>query len=197
MLDKLFSFLGGGVLNGVQGITKTIWGDKSARDQQAHDEQQSVQAGYQAEFNAPEKQGIFNQFVDGMNRLVRPFYTFGTMGLFVWCAVNPASFAVAMQAMVLIPEMLWYIMATIIAFWFGGRLLENMPKKITAPSLETVKQVLNNQAAIRAADPSTKSDELPNYTDKQFQSDMKDTSKPLSNQAILEWNRRRKLQSNT
>lgn len=182
MISKIINALGGGVLGGVNSIAQTFVGDKAARERGFHDEQMAIQQGYQAEFLAPEKKGIFNQLVDGANRLVRPFFTYGIVALFIWAAYDPVNFTYSMQALAVIPELMWYILMTIIAFWFGGRLLEKAPKRIQKDELD---QMVNVAQTIQ------KQRDENSWEDK-YNEEMKDTSKPLSNRAILEWNARRK-----
>jgi hypothetical protein len=140
------------VSGAVQGVGKVFFGSTEERDQQASDEIKSVQAGYQAEFMAPEKKGKFNQFVDGANRLVRPFFTFGVVALFAWCVYDPAQFSVAMQALRLMPDNLWYVLFAIITFWFGSRtLIDHAAAKaqITGPTEQQVSDVLNSQRQLQ------------------------------------------------
>ncbi|MBV0890410.1 holin family protein [Paracoccus sp. Z118] len=63
----------------------------------------------------------FDGLVNGMNRLPRPMLTLGTMGLFVYAMVEPASFALRMEGLALVPEPLWWLMGAIVSFYFGAR----------------------------------------------------------------------------
>jgi hypothetical protein len=177
LLGPLVSFITGG---GLTGIAKTFFGDKAARESNFHNEQMSINDGYQAEFNAPEKQGWFNQLVDGANRLVRPFFTYGIIVLFIWAAVDPVRFVETVQALAVIPELLWYIMLTIVAFWFGGRILEKAPGKISGAEIKVM--------AEQATQIQKQRDE--NTWEDKYSQELADTSKTLSNKAILEWNKR-------
>src|SRR3954471_4285756 len=89
----------------VPDLLKRVMGNKDAKEQNIATEQQAVLEQYAAEFQGPERLGWWNSFVDGLNRLVRPSMTFGTIGLFVWCAVDPISFTVAMTALQAVPDM--------------------------------------------------------------------------------------------
>lgn len=75
---------------------------------------------FAAEFARPRK-GIFDRFIDGLNRLPRPLLAFGTIGLFVSAMVNPIWFASRMQGIALVPEPLWWLMGAIVSFYFGAR----------------------------------------------------------------------------
>lgn len=175
----------GPIIQGASGLVGKIFGNKEAKDQQIHNEQTSVQEGYQAEYIAPEKTSWFGQFVDGSNRLVRPFFTFGTISLFIWCVHDPVSFTTAMIALQAMPENLWYIMLAIVTFWFGSRVVDkwqnNGLKTVTKEQLGTI---LKQQEEIGSL---SKTNE---YTEDKYQKELKDITKPLSNNAILEWNKR-------
>lgn len=64
---------------------------------------------------------MFHSFVNGLNRLPRPFLALGTMGLFVYSMVEPAGFALRMQGLQQVPEPLWWLLGAIVGFYFGAR----------------------------------------------------------------------------
>ena len=65
--------------------------------------------------------GVFNRFMDGVNRLPRPALAIGTLGLFVSAMVDPIWFAARMQGIALVPEPLWWLLGVIVSFYFGAR----------------------------------------------------------------------------
>ena len=73
-----------------------------------------------AEFVLP-RQGGFDRFMDGVNRLPRPALALGTLGLFVAAMVDPLWFASRMQGVALVPEPLWWLLGVIVSFYFGAR----------------------------------------------------------------------------
>lgn len=77
-------------------------------------------AQFAAEFAQP-KLGLFDRFVDGLNRLPRPMLALGTLGLFVSAMVDPVWFSQRMQGIALVPEPLWWLMGAIVSFYFGAR----------------------------------------------------------------------------
>lgn len=172
MIGKLFTKLTGG---GAQRLVETVFGDRAARDRYAAEEQMAVQTGFQAEFSHRERRTWWDSLVDGLNRLPRPLMTFGVIALFVWAVVDPPAFSLAMLALQNVPEMLWYIFLAVIGFWFGTKMIEKAPRRVEGPSIEDVKRVHDLEA------------------ERRFQEEMADTSKPLTNAAIAEWNRRRNL----
>ena len=180
------SIIAGPLINCINSLGKTFFGSKEERDRQSQEQFMSVQNSYQAEQSAPEKQNWFNILVDGFNRLQRPAMTSGVIALFIWAAVEPASFIITMQALTTVPEMLWYILASVIAFWFSGRILEKAPMKIKQQEIDSAKVIAKE---VNEARQTLKSEK--DWEDK-YQEELKDNSKPLSNRAILEWNQRRK-----
>ena len=91
------------------------------------------------------RQGRFDRFIDGLNRLPRPAMAFGTVGLIVSAMVAPDWFSARMAGLALVPEPLWWLMGAIISFYFGAR--------YQAKSLE-----------FGARDPSSKSPKAPAAT---------------------------------
>ena len=72
------------------------------------------------EFSLP-KVGLYDRFIDGLNRLPRPLLALGTLGLFVSAMYDPIWFASRMQGIALVPEPLWWLLGAIISFYFGAR----------------------------------------------------------------------------
>ncbi len=77
-------------------------------------------AQFGAEF-ARAPAGLFDRFIDALNRLPRPALALGTLGLFVSAMVDPVWFASRMQGIALVPEPLWWLMGAIVSFYFGAR----------------------------------------------------------------------------
>jgi len=90
---------------------------EAARDA-AH--QAAALAQFASEFGI-ERRGVFDRFIDGLNRLPRPLLAFGTLGLFTAAMINPVWFAQRMQGIALVPEPLWWLMGAIVSFYFGAR----------------------------------------------------------------------------
>jgi len=92
--------------------------DKGA--QRAVDMQGATLKQFAAEFAHPRK-GLFDRFIDGINRLPRPLLALGTIGLFVSAMFDPDWFAHRMTGIALVPEPLWWLMGAIVSFYFGAR----------------------------------------------------------------------------
>lgn len=88
--------------------------------QRAHETQAQAVQQFGTEFTGP-RQGLFDQVMDGVNRLPRPALALGTLGLFVSAMVDPLWFAARMQGVALVPEPLWWLLGVIVSFYFGAR----------------------------------------------------------------------------
>jgi len=77
-------------------------------------------AQFGAEFSDPGATG-FDRLVNGLNRLPRPMLAFGTLALFGYAMVDPASFGERMVGLDLVPEPLWWLLAAVVGFYFGAR----------------------------------------------------------------------------
>lgn len=112
--------------------------------------QGQAMAQYGAEFAVP-RQGGFDRFMDGVNRLPRPMLALGTMGLFVSAMVSPLWFSERMQGIALVPEPLWWLLGVIVSFYFGARhqVKAQAFQREIAGSVSHVPGVLRNIEAIR------------------------------------------------
>ena len=102
-----------------------------------------------AEFEVP-RQGWFDRFMDGLNRLPRPALALGTLGLFVTAMVDPLWFAARMQGIALVPEPLWWLLGVIVSFYFGARhqlKAQNFQRDIAA-TMARAPQVIRNIGAL-------------------------------------------------
>jgi len=105
---------------------------------------------FAAEFAQP-RRGLFDRFIDGLNRLPRPALALGTIGLFVSAMVEPLWFAERMQGIALVPEPLWWLMGAVVSFYFGARhqaKSQDFQRSIAA-SLARTPAVAANIAALR------------------------------------------------
>jgi hypothetical protein len=120
LLKLLF---GGGVnsiASGAAEVGRVFVGDKAASAAQGAAAYQSALGQFGAEFARPART-LFDGLVDGINRLPRPILAFSVLGLFAFAMLDPVSFAARMQGLALIPEPLWWIIGSVIAFYFGAR----------------------------------------------------------------------------
>lgn len=107
---------------------------------------------YGEEFRAPA--GWFDSFMNGLNRLPRPFLTLGTMGLFVYAMVEPIGFSSRMEGLALVPEPLWWLLGAVVSFYFGAReahyLRARSLQSAAVRSVATGKEIAANMLAERA-----------------------------------------------
>ena len=75
---------------------------------------------FAAEFAVP-RRGMFDRFMDALNRLPRPALALGTLGLFLSAMIDPVWFAARMQGVALVPDPLWWLLGAIVSFYFGAR----------------------------------------------------------------------------
>lgn len=114
---------GGGVreiAEGAADLGRVFTGDKAAKEAAQAAAYQAALGQFGAEFARPPK-SWFDSLVDGINRLPRPILAFSTLGLFAYAMKDPVSFTARMQGLAHVPEPLWWIMGSVIAFYFGSR----------------------------------------------------------------------------
>lgn len=109
-----------GVGDAVGGVAEVFVGNRAERDAAQTQQYLAALAQYGAEFAQP-RQGRFDRFMDGLNRLPRPLLVVGTLGLFVYAMIAPMGFALRMEGLALVPEPLWWLLGAIVSFYFGSR----------------------------------------------------------------------------
>ena len=108
-------------------------------------------AQFAAEF-AGQRRSVFDQVIDGLNRVPRPAMALGTIALFVAAMVDPIWFASRMQGIALVPEPLWWLLGAIVGFYFGARHQAKGQEfqRSIATTLARAGQVTEGLAALRA-----------------------------------------------
>jgi hypothetical protein len=103
-----------------------------------------------AEFEGP-RQGGFDRFMDGLNRLPRPAMALGTLGLIISAMIDPVWFSMRMQGLSLVPEPLWWLLGVVVSFYFGARhqLKTHQFQRDIAGTMAMVPQVVKNIKALR------------------------------------------------
>lgn len=138
-------------IGGLFTSAKTVTGDKSATEVAAANENAAVQEAFSKEFSySAANRTALDAFVDGLNRLPRPIFALGTIALFVWCAIDPPAFAVAMTSMALIPEPLWSVLFLIIGFFFVNRTLEKVALPTTFRMPKYAEEIVRAELERRA-----------------------------------------------
>ncbi|MCT2539264.1 holin family protein [Sedimentimonas flavescens] len=86
----------------------------------AHDAYRAALDEHGAEFQYV-RPGLFDRFVNGLNRMPRPMLALGTLGLFVYAMIDPEGFSRRMVGLNHVPEPLWWLLGAIVSFYFGAR----------------------------------------------------------------------------
>lgn len=122
------SFLAGIPLIGdvIKGISNTFFGSKLERDKYDAQAKSNASSQFSAEFGHGKT--WFDSLVDGLNRLPRPIFAFSTIYLFYLCWTDPAAFVAGAKNLELMPQEAWWILGTIVVFFFGGRLSKDFGK---------------------------------------------------------------------
>ena len=120
VVQALFSGLFGNGRN-VLSETAEVFRVNSEKEAARGAEARAASLGqFAAEFNHA-KRGLFDRFVDGLNRLPRPAMALGTIGLIVSAMAAPDWFTPRMAGLAAVPDPLWWLMGAIVSFYFGAR----------------------------------------------------------------------------
>lgn len=103
-----------------RGVAEVFHPNATEGQKLAHAAQQAALDQLGDEFALPRK-GLFDRFVDGLNRLPRPMLALGTLGLFIYAMVEPVGFARRMEGLAFVPDPLWWLLGAIVGFYFGAR----------------------------------------------------------------------------
>ncbi|MEO0864017.1 MAG: holin family protein [Pseudomonadota bacterium] len=150
LMERLFGVLFGGGRNVVRETAEVFRENAEAGADRASAVQRQAMREFGQEFVVP-RQGGFDRFMDGVNRLPRPALALGTLGLFVSAMVAPLWFAERMQGIALVPEPLWWLLGVIVSFYFGARhqvKAQQFQREIVS-SMAHVPQVMANVKALR------------------------------------------------
>ena len=120
MIERMFQLMFGGGGNVVRDTVEVFRENAEAGSQRGAQVQMQAMREYGEEFAIP-RQGWFDRFMDGVNRLPRPALAFGTLGLFVAAMIDPLWFSQRMQGIALVPEPMRWLLGVIVSFYFGAR----------------------------------------------------------------------------
>lgn len=104
----------------VESVAEVFVPNATRKMEKAHDAFMATVAEQGEEFRAA-RDGAFDRFVNGLNRLPRPMLALGTLGLFAYAMIDPTSFAQRMVGLAYVPEPLWWLLAAVVGFYFGAR----------------------------------------------------------------------------
>lgn len=150
LMERLFGLVFGGGSNVIADTAHVFRENAESRAARQTQIQGQAMQQYGREFEVP-RQGGFDRFMDGVNRVPRPALALGTMGLFVSAMVNPLWFAERMQGIALVPEPLWWLLGVIVSFYFGARhqVKSQQFQREIVHSMAHVPQVMENIGALR------------------------------------------------
>lgn len=74
-------------------------------------------------------QSAWSGFIDGLNRLPRPLMALGVIALMAWPAINPQTFAEAMQGYAMMPDWLVQLVMAVVLAYFVSRTVEKMQER--------------------------------------------------------------------
>lgn len=150
MIERMFQMMFGGGGNVVRDTVEVFRENAEAGSQRGAQVQMQAMTQYGEEFVVP-RQGWFDRFMDGVNRLPRPALALGTLGMFVAAMVDPLWFSQRMQRIALVPEPMWWLLGVIVSFYFGARhqvKSQNFQREIVG-TMAHVPQVMSNIKALR------------------------------------------------
>ncbi|NKD76964.1 hypothetical protein HEQ60_04205 [Haematospirillum sp. H1815] len=73
--------------------------------------------------------------IDSLNRLPRPLMALGVIALMAWPAINPRTFAEAMQSYTMMPDWLVQLVMAVVLAYFVSRTVEKIREK--SPTSDT------------------------------------------------------------
>lgn len=178
----------GSLMYGFGNLWATVFGNRAQREANSHNAYMATHDQFGHEFQNLIHRTWFDSLIDGLNRLPRPTFAFGTIGLLVFAMRDPVGFGERMQGLALVPDPMWYILFAIIAFYFGARELQYMRDLKVTNSRKEVADVVANMRSIRALEPGLEP-QAAVLTNSEYDTELV-SEEPMSNAAIMEWNRR-------
>ncbi|NNE81259.1 MAG: carboxylesterase [Silicimonas sp.] len=120
LIGDIFGIIFGGGRNAIRETAEVFRPNAENEAARLAAHEAAALAQFASEFALP-RQGWFDSFMNGLNRLPRPMLALGTLGLFASAMADPVWFAQRMQGIALVPEPLWWLMGAIVSFYFGAR----------------------------------------------------------------------------
>ena len=150
MIELMFQLMFGGNGNMVRDTVEVFRENAEAGSQRGAQVQMQAMREYDEEFAIP-RQGWFDRFMDGVNRLPRPALALGALGLFVAAMIDPLWFSQRMQGIALVPEPMWWLLGVIVSFYFGARHQVKSQKfqREIVDTMAHVPQVMHNFKALK------------------------------------------------
>ncbi|WP_460273233.1 holin family protein [Celeribacter sp. ULVN23_4] len=162
IIGKLFELLFGDGRNVVKDTAEVFFENKENAGAREASYRAAAMQQFAGEFAVAQK-GYFDRFMDALNRVPRPLMAFGTIGLCISAMVDPIWFASRMQGIALVPEPLWWLLGSIVSFYFGARYQVKSQEfqRSVASTMAQAPVVQANIAALRALDAGAQGQGLP------------------------------------
>jgi len=188
-LSQVFGALFGSG-NVIKDTVEVFRPNAEAQAQRIHDESTAVLDQYAREFAPRGRQSVFDSLIDGLNRIPRPAFALGIIALFLSAMFDPIWFAARMEGITLVPEPMWWLLGVVVSFYFGGRWQAKKHSFDVSSNLTLAPQVIENQRAYAALSQEIAATPgKAEVSEEEFQQGMAG-SEPMTNDVILEWNRR-------
>lgn len=109
----------------------------------------------------------WDKFIDGLNRLPRPVGTFGVYALIGMAIFSPTMYKNIMLSLASTPDMMFVVYLTIIGFWFGGKIIEQVKTTSLLQSMkpEKIEERFNKDDSSRNAKEETKKEKIEEFGD--------------------------------
>ncbi len=120
LISGLMALLFGGDRNVIRETAEVFRENADAGAARSAELRAQAMSQFGSEFQV-NRRGVFDRFMDGLNRLPRPALALGTLCLFIVAMVDPLWFAARMQGLALVPEPLWWLLGVIVSFFLGAR----------------------------------------------------------------------------
>ena len=120
ILGTILGGLFGGGRNVVDETAGVFTVNKEAEAQRGADARSAALDQYAAEFGSGG--GLFGNLANALNRLVRPVLVILILAPVLMTVLNPDGGARVWAALAIVPPEYWYLVAAVVAFYFGGRM---------------------------------------------------------------------------
>lgn len=112
------------VSDSVVDVTKVFKGSKADRDNYSHQQFMAGLQAYSAEFSQQNNRTWWDSLWDGINRMPRPLIVIAIFSYFWFSYKNPEEFQILNIGLDTVPTEMWWIMTTVVSFYFVARELK-------------------------------------------------------------------------
>jgi hypothetical protein len=142
----------GGVGQVAKDVGSVFAENREAAGQRSHEHDMAALEQFAAEFVARQQRTWWDSFIDGLNRLPRPLIALMVWGGMVYVPFWPERALEVAQVYSAMPDGLWLLLGTIVAFYFGSRAITSSQDfAVKKGAVEVVKAITAKRAAEAAA----------------------------------------------